>query len=107
MTAMLLPPARKPYRKSRRARSRVMKTSEKAPQTEEVAGTADQADWHWADAKSVKVNPAFQSLIPLQSKGEYLALDQSIQVEGCRDPLIVWKGHNVVLDGHTRRELCV
>src|SRR5262249_19163876 len=50
---------------------------------------------------------AFQSLIPLQSKGELLALEQSIQDEGCRDPLTVWKGRSVVLDGHTRRDLCL
>jgi hypothetical protein len=67
----------------------------------------DQAGWRWADPKSLKVNPAFQSLIPLQSRGEYLAQEQSIQEEGCRDPLTVWKGHRVVLDGHTRRELCL
>jgi hypothetical protein len=73
----------------------------------EEAPTNDQADWHWAEPKDLKVNRAFQSLIPLQSKGEHLALEQSIQAEGCRDPLTVWKGHNVVLDGHTRRELCI
>ena len=36
-----------------------------------------------------------------------MALEQSVEAEGCRDPLLVWKGHNVVLDGHTRRELCI
>ncbi len=44
------------------------------------------------DALTLKVNPAFQSLIPLQSRGEYMALEQSILAEGCRDPLTVWKG---------------
>jgi len=43
----------------------------------------------------------------MQSRGELLALEESIQKEGCRDPLLVWKGHNTVLDGHTRRELCM
>jgi hypothetical protein len=79
-----------------------MKNADKAQQTEE-----DASEWHWVDPKTLKVNPACQSLIPLQSRGEYLALDQSIQDEGCRDPLLVWKGHNVILDGHTRRELCI
>jgi hypothetical protein len=81
-----------------------MKAAEKVQRADDAAAT-DQADWHWADPKSLKVNPAFQSLIPTQSRGELLALEQSIQAEGCRDPLLVWKGHNVVLDGHTRREL--
>jgi hypothetical protein len=87
-----------------------MKATEKRPQVEpagEQGGDADEGqDWYWADPKSLKVNPAFEALIPLQSKGEYMALDQSIQAEGCRDPLTVWKGKNVVLDGHTRRMLC-
>jgi hypothetical protein len=82
-------------------------TTDKAPETDEAPSTSEQADWHLADPKSLKVNSAFQSLIPLQSKGEHLALEQSIQAEGCRDPVTVWKGHNVVLDGHTRRELCI
>jgi hypothetical protein len=81
-----------------------MKATDKAQQPEEAAS---YADWYWADPKSLKVNPAFQSLIPLQSRGELLALEQSIQAEGCRDPLHVWQGHNVVLDGHTRRDLCM
>jgi hypothetical protein len=73
---------------------------------EDEADPKDQ-EWHWADPKSLKVNPAFQRLIPLQSREEFRALDASIQVEGCRDPLTVWKGHNVILDGHTRHELCL
>jgi hypothetical protein len=55
----------------------------------------------------LKINPDFQRLIPLQSRGEHQALSDSINSEGCRDPLLVWKGHNVVLDCHTRRELCI
>jgi hypothetical protein len=69
-----------------------MKTTEKTRQTDEQAGATDQADWHWADPNTLKVNSAFESLIPLQSKGELIALEQSIRDEGCRDPLLVWKG---------------
>ena len=82
-----------------------MKTTDKARQSEDAG--ADQSDWRWADPRTLKVNPAFQSLIPLQSKGEHMALEASIKADGCRDPLTVWKGKNVVLDGHTRRELCI
>src|SRR5271165_828466 len=80
--------------------------AEAGSRTGEANGTV-QPDWHWADLKTLKVNPAFQSLIPLQSRGEYKALEQSIHAEGCRDPLTVWQGRNIVLDGHTRRELCL
>jgi hypothetical protein len=65
------------------------------------------ADWTWADPNSLHVNLTFQRLIPLQSRGELLALEESIKIEGCRDPVLVWKGHNIILDGHTRRELCI
>jgi hypothetical protein len=68
---------------------------------------ADTGDWKWADPNGLKVHPEFRRLIPLQSRGEFKALERSIQAEGCRDPLLVWKGHNVVLDGHTRRDLCI
>jgi hypothetical protein len=77
------------------------------PTRKAKADAADRADWRWADPKRLKVEPAFQRLIPLQSLGEYRALEQSIQVEGCRDPLTVWKDRGVLLDGHTRRELCI
>ncbi len=73
----------------------------------EPAEPLDQTDWTWEDPKTLKVNPDFQRLVPLQSKGELLALRESVQAEGCREPLLVWKGHGVVLDGHTRRELAV
>ena len=36
-----------------------------------------------------------------------MALEQSIEAEGCRDPLLVWKDKDIVLDGHTRRDLCM
>jgi hypothetical protein len=80
---------------------------EKAARRGEERDPAAGADWYWADPKSLQVNPAFQGLIPLQSKGEYRALERSILAEGCRDPLLVWKGRNIVLDGHTRRDLCM
>ncbi len=88
-----------------------MKTSEKTQQPEDSVNDqnrstlADEPDWTLADPKGLKVKPEFQRLIPLQSKGELTALEESIKVEGCRDPIVVWKGHGIVLDGHTRREL--
>jgi len=65
------------------------------------------ADWQWADPNTLMVNPVFQRLIPKQSKGERQGLEASIRVDGCLDPLVIWKGHNIVLDGHTRREFCI
>ena len=88
-----------------------MKTQEKPKRPKQAAADRkaklDAADWTWADPKSLKVKPEFQRLIPLQSREEYRALSESVKEEGCRDPLLVWKGHNIVLDGHTRRDLCI
>ncbi len=81
-----------------------MKTSDNNQEAEE--GTNNQ-DWYLTDPKSLKVNQDFQSLIPMQAKGELMALEESIKTDGCRDPLLVWKDHSTVLDGHTRRELCM
>lgn len=67
----------------------------------------DEAEWTWQEPKSLKVDPQFQRLIPLQSKGELRALEDSVQKEGCREPVTVWKGRNTLLDGHTRRELAI
>ena len=71
------------------------------------ADPANQDEVKWVDPKSLKVEPEFQQLIPLQSTGELRALEEGIKTVGCRDPLFVWKGKNIVLDGHTRRELCI
>ena len=41
-------------------------------------------------------------LLPEERKG----LEESILKEGCRDALVVWKGHNILVDGHNRYEIC-
>lgn len=69
--------------------------------------SAESTGWVWADPNDLKVNAKFQRLIPLQSREEYRALRESIKDDGCRDPLLIWKGHKIVLDGHTRRDLCI
>ena len=53
---------------------------------------------------NIKVDPEFHSMIRLLNKSEYSQLEQSIVAEGCRDPLVVWKG--LILDGHSRYEIC-
>jgi len=53
---------------------------------------------------NIKIDPEFHSLIRPLGKSEYSQLEQSIVAEGCRDPLVVWKG--LLLDGHSRYEIC-
>lgn len=50
------------------------------------------------------IDPEFQALIQPAPPAERTALEDSIARDGCRDPLIVWRG--ILLDGHTRLEIC-
>lgn len=43
-------------------------------------------------------------MIPPLSVEERAQLEQNIQRDGCRDPLVVWQG--LLLDGHNRYEIC-
>lgn len=52
----------------------------------------------------LKINMEFKNLIrPLQKK-EFLQLESNILSDGCRDPIVTWKGF--IVDGHNRYEIC-
>jgi hypothetical protein len=53
------------------------------------------------------VDEEFRSLIPPLADDELAGLEASLIREGCRNPLVVWKGHNILLDGHHRLALCL
>jgi len=57
-----------------------------------------------AAAPTVRIDPEFQALIPPLSDDERRQLEENIKADGCRDPLVTWKG--VLLDGHNRHEIC-
>ena len=50
------------------------------------------------------INKELQSLLPPLTSAEYRTLEESLLVDGCRDPLIVW--NNILVDGHNRLEIC-
>lgn len=52
------------------------------------------------------IDPEFKSLLVPLTTEEKALLAESLRREGCRDPLTVWAGENVVLDGHARLKLC-
>ena len=54
----------------------------------------------------INTDPEIQSLIPPLKPDELAKLRESILEEGCRDPLIVWKDHGLLLDGHNRHAIC-
>jgi hypothetical protein len=57
---------------------------------------------------AVKAAPAirakFRSLIPPLAPEELAQLEANIVADGCRDPLVTWKG--TLLDGHNRLTIC-
>ena len=59
-----------------------------------------------AEQIAVKVDPELRALIPPVSEGERAMLEASLLAEGCRDALVIWEGHDTLLDGHTRRDIC-
>lgn len=53
-----------------------------------------------------RIDPEFAAFLPkptAERVGELLA---QLQSEGCRDPLVVWSEENILVDGHTRFDLC-
>ncbi len=56
--------------------------------------------------RPIQIDPEFKSLIPPLGASEREQLESNLLASGCRDPLVVWKGHNILLDGHNRYDLC-
>ena len=52
----------------------------------------------------LKTDKDFKNLIRPLRRQEYLALEQSIRAEGCREPILVWEGF--IVDGHNRYAIC-
>ncbi len=52
------------------------------------------------------IDKEFHALIPPLSKDEHAQLEANIKEDGCRDPLVIWAGHETILDGHNRYEIC-
>ncbi|MBS1828801.1 MAG: hypothetical protein JST93_26095 [Acidobacteria bacterium] len=54
--------------------------------------------------RGIQINPEFRSLIGPLTKEERQQLEANLVAEGCRDPLVLWRG--ILLDGHNRFEIC-
>ena len=72
----------------------------------EGAVIGDDGEWRVKEAPIVNIDPEFKKLIPPLTKEERSQLEENILAEGCRDPLTIWKGQNILLDGHNRYEIC-
>lgn len=51
------------------------------------------------------VDEEFVKLIPPLSEAEFVQLEENILSEGIREPLIVWKDHGILIDGHNRYKI--
>lgn len=52
----------------------------------------------------IRIDPEFRRLIMPLGEDERAQLERNLVADGCRDPLVAWKG--VLLDGHNRYEIC-
>lgn len=55
---------------------------------------------------AITIDSEFAGIIPPQSEDERAGLEASLLAEGCRDALVVWQGHNILVDGHHRYAIC-
>jgi hypothetical protein len=57
----------------------------------------------------IVIDPEFRDLIPALSEEELNGLEKSIVENGFNPafPLIVWKGHNILVEGHNRYNVCM
>lgn len=53
---------------------------------------------------NIGIDAEFKALIPPLSAEEYEQLEKNIIADGCRDPLVTWRG--TLIDGHNRYEIC-
>ena len=53
---------------------------------------------------NLSIDPELKALIPPLSDDEYRQLEQNIIRDGCREPLVAWRG--VIVDGHNRHKIC-
>jgi hypothetical protein len=53
---------------------------------------------------TIIINEELQSYIDPLTASEYAVLERSLQTEGCRDALVLWRG--VLIDGHHRHAIC-
>ena len=52
----------------------------------------------------IKINDELRSFVDPLTDIEYAALERSLQAEGCRDALVLWR--DTLIDGHNRYEIC-
>lgn len=58
------------------------------------------------ESLKIKIDPEFKGFMRSTGEGKHDGLKEDIKRDGCRDPLVVWKGNRILLDGHHRLAIC-
>jgi len=56
--------------------------------------------------KELNIEPKIEKRLWPLTQDEYEGLEKSILKEGLREPIIVWKDYNCIIDGHNRYYIC-
>ena len=56
-------------------------------------------------SQELQIDSEFKNLIPPLSVEEKTQLEANLKEFGCIDPLVVWEGKSIILDGHNRYEI--
>ena len=56
--------------------------------------------------KILKAKKEFKDFLTPLSEEEITTLKESLLSDGCKDALVVWKGKNILIDGHHRYKIC-
>ena len=57
--------------------------------------------------KELKTDRTIKGYIPPLSEQEYNDLEADIIENGCEQPLDIWAGNDIILDGHNRYDICM
>jgi ParB-like chromosome segregation protein Spo0J len=58
------------------------------------------------NVSTIVSNKQYELLLPPMADEDYERLKSSIKTEGVRDPVIIWEGQNVLIDGYNRISAC-
>lgn len=54
-----------------------------------------------------KIDAEFENYLPALPREKFEQLEKLIISEGCREPLVIWAGEDILLDGHNRYKICL
>jgi N6-adenosine-specific RNA methylase IME4 len=54
----------------------------------------------------IRIDPEFNTLIPALLPTEFAQLEANIIRDGCHEPLSIWDGEGILVDGHNRYKIC-